>query len=254
MAGTHKRREEPEKEENLERWLLTYSDLITLLMLFFIVMYAMSSASKVKFEQLAESLTFGFTTGYSLIKQENSETSKMAREGIKSGQGENRGTTRTKTSRKIYLSNTYKQALFVLQQEIKDSKIRVDLNERGVVISLSSDVYFRKGSAELDIDRAREVLEKISNLLIGIKDEGNDVRVEGFTDNTLTDKSGPWISNWELASSRANNVLYYLVDFGTPPEMLSSASYGEYRPIFPNDSEEHRARNRRVDIAISRAE
>ena len=78
------------------------------------------------------------------------------------------------------------------------------------------------------------------------------VRIEGHTDNSPTDPDGPWPSNWHLSTARALNVLGYLIDFGADPGKISVAGYGENQPIFPNDSEEHMSKNRRVDIVILR--
>ncbi len=252
MALKKKKPEEPEKDDS-ERWLLTYSDLITLLMLFFIIMYAMSTVTQEKFEQLTETLNIAFTTGYTLFKQSNSSTDQLNRQGINKGSYEKSGTVPS-TSRKLFLSRTYKEALSILSEEMKERKVQIDINERGIVISLSGDVYFKKGSADLDIDKARSVIEKIALLLTKTENRSYSIRIEGHTDNSPTDPNGPWPTNWHLGAGRAISVLSLLVDYGVAPQRLSIASYGEYRPIFPNTDEEHRSKNRRVDIAILREE
>ena len=150
------------------------------------------------------------------------------------------------------MAKAYKEAISVFQAELKTRKIALTLNERGVVITLSTDAYFRKASAELDIDMARGVLEKVANLIRQPSFADKNIRIEGHTDNSPTDPDGPWVTNWNLSVSRALNVLDYLVDFGANPQKLSVVGYGEYRPISNNDTEEERSKNRRVDIIILR--
>ena len=97
------------------------------------------------------------------------------------------------------------------------------------------------------------VLEKIAELITQEEDYRNKhIRIEVHTDNRPTDPDGPWLSNWHLSSARALNVLGYLVDFGADPERMSIVGYGEFKPIFENDTEEGRSKNRRVDIVILR--
>ena len=146
----------------------------------------------------------------------------------------------------------FKSAVSLFDSEIKNRKIKVDINERGIIISLTHDAYFKRASAELDIDTARSVLEKISFLLTRTDFKDKNIRIEGHTDPGATDPDGPWQTNWELASARAVNVLKYLVDFGADPEKFAAVSYGEYMPIAPNETEEGMSRNRRVDILIVR--
>ena len=150
------------------------------------------------------------------------------------------------------MAKAYKEAISVFQAELKTRKIAMTLNERGIVITLSTDAYFRKASAELDIDMARSVLEKVAALINQPAFADKAIRIEGHTDNTPTDPDGPWVTNWNLSTSRALNVLDYLVDFGADPRKLSVVGYGEYQPISNNDTEEERSKNRRVDIIILR--
>ncbi|HOV14691.1 MAG TPA: OmpA family protein, partial [Spirochaetota bacterium] len=151
------------------------------------------------------------------------------------------------------MSKAYKEAVAVFQTEIKTRKVVVDVTERGIIVSLSADAYFRPGSAELDIDQARSVLEKLAALSTKTDFKDKNVRIEGHTDSTGTDPNGPWPTNWKLSSARSLSVLDYLIDFGADPSHFSVVGYGEYQPIFPNDTEEHRSKNRRVDIVILRS-
>jgi chemotaxis protein MotB len=151
------------------------------------------------------------------------------------------------------MAKAIKQAVSIFQPEIKARKVVVDITERGITVSLSSDAYFKRASAELDIDAARSVLEKLVTLLTLDDFKDKNVRIEGHTDNIPTDPDGPWPTNWQLSTARSLNVLDYLIDFGANPEVFSVVGYGEYQPIYDNDTEEHRSKNRRVDIVILRS-
>jgi chemotaxis protein MotB len=106
-------------------------------------------------------------------------------------------------------------------------------------------LLFESGSAELKPE-AKAVLDTIAEIL---KFLPNKIRIEGHTDDRPI-KSARFPSNWHLSVARALNTAYYLMSKGVNPEKISIAGYSEYRPIAPNDSEENRAKNRRVDIVI----
>ena len=134
-----------------------------------------------------------------------------------------------------------------LKEEIANHDVRLDLTNRGVVITLTSDILFDSGKADIKPE-AYPILDKVAYIL---KDKISDrnVGIEGHTDNQPIKYSG-WKSNWELSLARAVNVLHYLEKKGVPPQRLTAIGYGEYRPIADNDSPEGRRRNRRVEIVI----
>ncbi len=135
-----------------------------------------------------------------------------------------------------------------LRNEIDDQEVKVEMLDRGLVITFVAEVLFDSGKAKLrsealgKLDRVGSVLKTtVSDLNIG---------VEGHTDNVPIKVSG-WKSNWELSSARAMSVLHYLVDdVGVAPDRLSATGYGEYRPVASNASAEGRQNNRRVEIVI----
>jgi len=136
-------------------------------------------------------------------------------------------------------------------QELVDSKgmsgkVQTRMEERGLVISLGEGGFFDSGSDELKPE-GRELLDSLAEQLLA---SGNQIRVEGHTDNVPI-KTTRFPSNWELSTARATTIVSYLVRrFGFKPDQLSAAGYGEFRPIAANDTLEGRARNRRVDIVI----
>jgi len=135
-----------------------------------------------------------------------------------------------------------------LSQEINDKQIKLQMMEKGLVITVVGDLLFDSGKAKIRSE-AYPLLDKVSAILKDNMAQFN-VGIEGHTDNVPIKHSG-WKSNWELSSARALSVVHYLVkDQGISPERLSAIGYGEYRPVASNDSRDGRKQNRRVEIVI----
>jgi chemotaxis protein MotB len=135
-----------------------------------------------------------------------------------------------------------------LSQEIKDKQVRLQMLERGLVITVVGDVLFDSGKATIKPE-AENILNKVSKVLKENVPQLN-VGIEGHTDNEPIMHSG-WKSNWELSTARALSVLHYLVDNqGMSPERVSAIGYGEYRPVASNDTKDGRQLNRRVEIVV----
>jgi len=135
-----------------------------------------------------------------------------------------------------------------LKQEIQDKQVRLQMMEKGLVITFVADVLFDSGKAKIRSE-AYPILDKVAVVLKENVPEFN-VGIEGHTDNQPIKSSG-WKSNWELSASRALMVLHYLAgEKGIVPERLSAVGYGEYRPVASNDNKEGRQMNRRVEIVI----
>lgn len=135
-----------------------------------------------------------------------------------------------------------------LRKEIGDREVKVEMLERGLVITFVAEVLFDSGKAILR-EGALAKLDKVSHV-INTTVSGLDVGIEGHTDNVSIRHSG-WKSNWELSSARAMSVLHYLVDeSGTAPARLSATGFGKFRPIDSNETVSGRQKNRRVEIVI----
>jgi len=227
------RHEEDEgKKENSERWLLTYSDMITLLMIFFIVLYTMSSVNSQKFQQIAASLGKTFDGTNYVIGQQSGNS---ILDSIK--------TTGTNGTNDNSIASQLDK---LIKQYNLQNMVTYKVDERGFVISLNDTLLFDTGSADVKPDQ-KETLIKIGNIL---KSMPNYIRVEGYTDNVPINNN-QFHSNWELSVIRATNVVEILVnDVKMDPAKISAVGYGEYRPIVPNDSDKNRQLNRRVDIVI----
>ena len=230
-----RRHAEEESGGNHERWLLTYADLITLLMIFFIVMYSMSAIDKQKFMAVANSLGISLGSGPKII-QENVGFNGVLPDG-NPGKEQNQLDATEKKMEEYAANNNL------------GSLANIYMDERGLVVSLNEVLLFELGSADVD-KGAKEILKKIGNMIAILP---NYVTVEGFTDN-LPIRTSRFPSNWELAAQRAINVSKILVENGVEPDKISAKSYGEFRPAYPNINAENRKRNRRVDIIVMKSE
>ena len=134
-----------------------------------------------------------------------------------------------------------------LKKEINDKEVKVEMLERGLVITFVAEVLFDSGKDKLRDDSLAK-LDKVSSVLeTTVRDL--DVGIEGHTDNEPIKYSG-WKSNWELSGARAMSVLEYLIKKGIEPQRLSFIGYGEYKPVASNATAEGRQKNRRVEIVI----
>ncbi len=234
------RKKHNEEHENNERWLLTYADMITLLMAFFIMMYSMSVLNISKFRQAAISIRSGF--GGAIRGQGKAILGSSGMFAVKPSpiEGDTAG-----VSWKVL------RPLVDYIDENDKKEIEIGKDQRGIVITIHSDsLMFEPGSAMLTT-KAHPYLKKIAETLSEID---NNVQVEGHTCNLPT-RQIEFPSNWELSTARATSVLRFLVErCGVDPMRISAAGYASTRPIAPNDSEENRKKNRRVEIIIMRPE
>jgi chemotaxis protein MotB len=226
------------KEVKTDGWLATYADTVTLLLTFFVLLYSFSTVDAAKFRQISTSFQSMFTG-----KAANS----MLEFNVASGEvpvvGKPEQTTETKDPNK----EIYEDITEFIQQNNLQNEVTVYENYKGINIELKEAILFDTGKAHLRDDSVG-VLSKINEIIGKVSAK---VIVEGHTDN-LPIKTEQFPSNWHLSSARAMSVLdYFLVTKGQKnPERFSAQAYGEYSPIAPNDSAEHRAMNRRVNIII----
>ena len=134
-----------------------------------------------------------------------------------------------------------------LQDEINNKQVKVEMQNKGLVITFVSEVLFDSGKAKLRKDSYSK-LDKVADVLNTTVADLN-VGIEGHTDNRPIKKSG-WKSNWELSTARALSVLHYLSDKSVAEPRLAAIGYGEYKPVASNDTKAGRQKNRRVEIVI----
>ncbi len=225
--------------EGAADWLQTYGDMTTLLLTFFVILIASGEVEETRMELILASFTgLGPLAGGNTL-----EVGDLAELG-------NAVMTMPSMSKGRGLDEARQTAVSVFQPEIKSEMIRVKEDERGLIISLAGDAFFKRASAEVDMERARETLQKLSRILSSEALKDNIFRLEGHTDSMPTDPEGEWPTNWELSTERATNVLHYLVDFGVREEQFQVAGFADTVPLADNDTPEGRAYNRRVDVVI----
>lgn len=232
------KKKKAEGHNNSERWLLTYSDLITLLMIFFVVMYALSNVDVAKYKQISESLRVAMGGGKTIIGSEDTANVSSEIKPINDNQ--------TSETEKAKMEELKKSVDKYLQQNGLSESVSTKIDERGLVVSINDTLFFDTGKADIKPEFAKKLIE-IGKILNQIN---NYVRIEGHTDNVPI-KTSEYNSNWQLSAARAANVTELLVNqAGIAPQKLSAIGYGEFRPISDNTSEAGKAKNRRVDIII----
>lgn len=235
------RREDSVGQEN---WITTYSDMVTLLLCFFVLLFSMSTIDLEKFAQvimsLQEALSGVLESGKTLNQEQMLEQGSAVETDLDSYLREME-----------QLQSSYQEIRQFLEEEGLTDVVMVMYEERGLLIRFSDKILFEKAKAELQPE-AKRILEKIA---VVINKLPNDIIVEGHTDNLPIKQPSIYPSNWELSTARATNVAKYLIEkLNVAPERVGIAGYGKYRPIASNDTPEGRQQNRRVDVVIKRLE
>lgn len=241
-----RRRKQEEEHENLERWLVSYADFITLLFAFFVVMYAISSVNEGKYRVLSDSLVNAFrnvevvSSGQIVDMQTRSSiVPKPPNPGKDPKVEEQRRQTRDK------MKNIAQDIFQVLAPLVQQGKVRVVETTRGVTIEISDSILFAPGQAQLE-STSSKALRMVAEVLAPTD---FPVTIEGHTDNVPIN-TAQFPSNWELSAVRATTVLRLFADAGVVPSRLTAIGYGDTRPVESNQTAENRARNRRVSILI----
>lgn len=224
------RRQPIETKIHHERWLVSYSDFITLLFAFFVVMYSVSHVNEQKYRQLSSTLDNAFSSGVSSVQDETSLDEKNPEV--------------SKIAEVSKLADDLKEALAGL---VEEDKISMSGNEQWVEIELNANLLFQSGRADVS-NQARQLLSPVARILEPYE---NAIAIAGHTDDVPI-ASAQFPNNWALSSARAVSVVNYLAYQGVKPERLSAVGYGEYRPVVENSSDENRARNRRVVIKVAK--
>jgi chemotaxis protein MotB len=222
-------------------WIVTYSDMVTLLLCFFVALFDASDADATSVAAMISALNnigMGASTGgntYSAGRSADLGNTIMSLPSMERGRS---------------LGTSLRKAVSLFNPEIKSNKVRVTHEERGLVISLASDAFFNPASARINIEATRDILLRLGTLLVSDELRDRKFRIEGHTDAEVTDPQGPWEDNWELSSERSIAVLRYLSALGVPENRFQVAGFADTMPIASNDTAEGRAYNRRVDIVI----
>lgn len=228
-----------EAKAGAPEWMATYGDMVTLLLCFFVLLFAMSTVDSQKYRAVVQSLNGSLgvldsgttVTLDPLVNNFPSDTP-----------------TETPTEYEEF-SDMQEELQAILDESELRGQVKLEINERGLLIRFLDSVLFDSGKADLTKD-ATEIIDKVSNIL---KETNKKIIVEGHTDN-LPISTYRFPSNWELSTTRAVNVVKYMINNnGIDPVRLSAAGYADQHPISDNNTVDGRRDNRRVDMVILRS-
>lgn len=234
-------RKKPEKKTISQEWLTTYSDMMTLILCFFVLLYSFSLLDTDKFRQLSQSMAIALGGDSQVITDGgNIGPVPIAENPGVEDNSDGSGLVGAEAQR------IYEEVTSYVDENGLNAKVTIKKETRGVLIELQDNILFDSGKAALKQD-SLPLLKKISGLL---NEFSNEVIVEGHTDNLPINK-GYYQSNWELSTDRANKVVRYFIEKeGLDGRRFQAVGLGEYRPIDTNDIPEGRQANRRVNILI----
>lgn len=225
-----RRRVSLETKINHERWLVSYSDFITLLFAFFVVMYSVSQVNENKYRVLSDTLQAAFKPAQQPGQQEAQQDGQLQERQALISMND--------------LQSSLNEALLGL---IASNAVIVSGNEDWVELEINANVLFDSGSATPSTE-AKNIFSQVADVLAPYE---NAVAVAGHTDN-IPIRNGRYQNNWELSSARAVSVVNLLAYDGVSPDRLSATGYGEFQPLADNATVEGRARNRRVVLRVAR--
>ena len=264
------RKKKPAEHVNHERWLVSYADFITLLFAFFTTLYAISTVDAQKMGRMVMSMRASFDStmfppGSDRVmlmqgagaaatmspKEASAQKGRDSREAMTQALKDMKASFGTKGDMSKgdtgkNLGSLKRNVESLVGKSALGTTVRTRMDKRGLIITLGEGGFFDSGSDELKPE-GRVLLDAIATGLAGAD---NHIRVEGHTDNVPI-RNSHFPSNWELSTSRATKIVAYLIsNFGFAPNRLSAEGYSEYRPIATNDTDEGRARNRRIDMVV----
>jgi len=241
--GRKPRKSEAPQSSGSPAWMTTFSDMVTLLLTFFILLYSMSNLDAQKFQQIANSLqsVLSGSSGSTIIEMPGPNSEIPLEENAHEEEEDELDPTISDNTLKMY-----EQVKDYVTKEGLQAEVTVSLNKSGVFVNIVEAILFESGEAVIK-DTGKSLLSDLEGLFLSFE---NEIVVEGHTDN-VPHNSREYDTNWELSAGRALAVVRYLSEEKSiPGGRLSAIGYGEYRPIVSNDTEANRALNRRVNLLI----
>ena len=216
------------EESDKDRYLITYADLITLLLGLFIILYAISNIDLNKYSKMSSAMENVFGSGGSGV---------IGSKILTGNKGKIAGSK---------IDDLKSRLATVIDKHNYSNSVTLEENDRGITIHILENILFPPGKADLN-STSKLVLNQLSTILGKLP---NDIRVEGHTDN-IPISSATYPSNWHLSVARALSTAYFLInEQKLDPEKVTVVGYAEYKPIADNSTAAGRAKNRRVDIVI----
>ncbi|MDR1854901.1 MAG: flagellar motor protein MotD, partial [Azoarcus sp.] len=239
-----RRRPHDGEHENLERWMVSYADFVTLLFAFFVVMYSLSSINEGKYRVLSNSLVQAFRSANVNVDGQQIVTppiiAPLPRRATPPREKKAEGKLQQTAQKMRNMADAIRR---VLQPLTENGQVNVTEGAFGVSVEINASVLFAPGEAELGPE-AVAALRAVAGVLA---DTEFPIKVEGHTDN-MPIANYRFPSNWELSAVRASSVVRLFIESGVAPTQLTAAGYADQRPVADNATETGRARNRRVAI------
>lgn len=240
MARNHRKADEEELKENGERWLLTYSDLITLLLALFIIMYGMSTENQTKVQALSEALTEAF----------NGKPPAQEQQIENHGQKEAKGEKTSDMAAIDPLQSIYDQLNGYIKQENLQKDMELLKTNHSISIRLKDNLLFKGDSTDLN-PQSFSTLDKVSSVISKVYSEVHHITITGNTADLGNRDALNEADSWQLSVNRAVKILNNMTADGVPPEKMSIEGNSHYNPVASNATEQGRASNRRVEITIT---
>lgn len=244
-------RKKQESHVNHERWLVSYADFITLMFAFFVVMFASTQTDRSKAQQVSDSVKRALEQNQVVAALTGILGGSVDEKGMGNAQmrgpgGARKGNEKAPSGKMAELLPSFHFLNTQLQSEIKAGKVQMHLGSRGLIVSLKEAAFFPPGGDTVD-PSSYDTIDKIAT---SMRQLPNPVRLEGHTDSVPIHNER-FRSNWELSAARGIAMLVILTEkFQVPREKLAVAGYADTVPVDTNETDEGRARNRRVDIVI----
>lgn len=234
------RKKHEEQKAGAPEWLATYGDMMTLLLVFFVLLFSMSSVDTQKYKAVVQSLSGSL----GMLDSGTTVTMEPLINNFPSD-----SPTASPTQYKEF-GDMQEELEKLLDENDLKGKIKLELNERGLIVRFLDNVLFDSGKADLTPE-AKTIIDKVSIIL---QQSSNRIIIEGHTDNVPI-STYRFPSNWELSTTRAVNVVKYMIENNhIDPIRLSAAGYADQHPINDNSTPEGRNSNRRVDMVILRSD
>ena len=261
MRGSPVKRRKKQAEESGASWLDTYADMITLVLVFFVLLFSFSTIDAQKWREIMNSLNMkseekgAFMQTGDFVKETNrpgfppDATGSPEPSATPAVSPTPEPTPKVGEEQSNYFDELYHKVSNFIDREDLETQVFVMRQKNGVLLRFSENILFDSGRAYL-LDTAEETLGIIAPMLNEVIEDVYMVRVEGHTDDRPI-RTDAYPSNWELSAARSVAVVRYLTESQEmDPKKFSVVAYSKYAPIADNDSNENRHKNRRVDIFI----
>lgn len=246
--------------EGIPAWVMTFADLMSLLMCFFVLLLSFSERDLQKYKQIAGSMKMAFGVQRAIPAHEIPKGTSIIAKHFSPGQptktilskiqqdtaDNNKEKLKQEKADQVQIKADARKIADTLKTEISEGKLEIEVRDKDIIIRIQEDNSFGSGNAKLNIN-FKPVISKIHD---AIKNVDGRIKVGGHTDDNPI-STPEYRSNWELSTARAVSVAHALMENGKIEEnRFEIIGYGDTRPLFPNTTQENRAKNRRVDIVI----